>query len=648
MSKVRNSFVGAALVAIVCALGLGSPALAGDGVDPAVYRQWDVGDGRITLDVQDALFGEVVENLIRPRTRINIFVSEDAAAQRVTVRAVNLHWMRVLSEMTDRISGVLVREDRNLIKIERPRPFSYTFEDQTLAEIVQSIAEFAEASIIIAPEILKDADAKLTVVLKNTPWKAALAQAVRSAGDYALVESDYGILKVIPASKLAKTTDYYRFRYLRPPAPYRGVVTNQNDGGGSSGGGGGGGGGGSGGGGSDIVQHQVFVPTDDPSEQVKYFPIIEALSEVVAPDAGKVQYIPSTNTIIFSGTEPRVKQLKKMAEDLDVEPPQVFIDMNFVVTSNSDAINLGIDPGSGSFGAGFQGADIQHMLPFAAGSPGGLEEAITGTAFGAVPSGSFSYGTLTANQFRAVFSFIQRDSSSRIVQAPKLLALDNHEATIFIGESVRYARSSATTDQNGGLVFGIEEDPNSPVNVGFQLLVIPHVIPGEQKIMMTVIPQRRTLTGNTSTLPGFDRFTVGNQSIDLPRVQSNTLLTHMILRDRETAVIGGLLEDRDVKAVEKVPFFGDLPLAGLLFQGKEHSKVKEHLLITITPRILNGTDAANPCISDALMGRPSTVTSEWVDQFGQAAQSPGQGESIMTAPPSVSVPGTPVPVAPGR
>jgi type II secretory pathway component GspD/PulD (secretin) len=645
MSKVRNSFAGAALLAITLALGLGSPALAGEGVDPAVYRQWDVGDGRITLDVQDALFGEVVENLIRPRTRINIFVSEDAAAQRVTVRAVNLHWMRVLSEMTDRISGVLVREDRNLIKIERPRPFSYTFEDQTLAEIVQSIAEFAEASIIIAPEILKDADAKLTVVLKNTPWKAALHEAVRSAGDYALVEEDYGILKVIPSSKLAKTTDYYRFRYLRPPAPYRGIVTNQAQGGS---GGSGGGGGSSGGGGSDIVQHDVFVPTDDPSEQVKYFPIIEALAEVVAPDAGTVRYIPSTNTIIFSGTEPRVKQLKKMAEDLDVEPPQIFIDMNFVVTSNNDAINLGMDPGTGGLGASFQGGDIQTMLPFALGQPGGLEQSITGTAFGAVPAGAFSYGTLTTNQSRALFSFIQRDSSSRIVQAPKLLALDNHEATIFIGESVRYARSSATTDQNGGLVFGIEEDPNSPVNVGFQLLVIPHVIPGEQKIMMTVIPQRRTLTGNTSTLPGFDRFTVGNQSIDLPRVQSNTLLTHMILRDRETAVIGGLLEDREVKAVDKVPFFGDLPLAGLLFQGKEESKVKEHLLITITPRILNGTDAANPCISDALLGRPSTVTSEWVDQFGQAAQSPGQGESIMTAPPSVSVPSTPVPVAPGR
>ena len=126
-------------------------------------------------------------------------------------------------------------------------------------------------------------------------------------------------------------------------------------------------------------------------------------------------------------------------------------------------------------------------------------------------------------------------------------------------------------------MFGIEEDPNSPVNVGFQLLVIPHVVPGEKKIRMTVIPERRALTGTGIGLPGFDRINVSGQFIDLPRVQSSTLVTHMILRDNQTAVIGGLLEDRDVERVDKVPFLGGLPFAGLLFQGRGTTTVKVRL-----------------------------------------------------------------------
>ncbi len=240
-----------------------------------------------------------------------------------------------------------------------------------------------------------------------------------------------------------------------------------------------------------------------------------------------------------------------------------------------------------------------------------------------------------------MWNFLQRDTSSRVVQAPKLLALDNTEATIFIGDSVRYARTTAATNQNGGLEFSVEEDPNSPVNVGFQLLVIPHVIPGEQKIRMTVIPQRRALNG-TGPLPGFDRITVAGQSIDLPRVQSSTLVTHMILRDNQTAVIGGLLEDRDVERVDKVPFLGDLPILGLLLQGKEHTKVKDHLLITITPRIVTGTDATNCSISDELSGRAQRVATEYRDLEGRAAKAP----SCVAPPPPP--PPAPIPVAPSR
>ena len=217
-----------------------------------------------------------------------------------------------------------------------------------------------------------------------------------------------------------------------------------------------------------------------------------------------------------------------------------------------------------------------------------------------------------------------------MVQAPKILALDNQEATIFVGESIRYARSTAAVNQNGGLEFSVQEDENSPVNVGFQLLVIPHVIPGENKIMLLVIPQQRALSGTTSPVPGFERFTVAGQEIDLPRVASSTLVTQMLLRDKETAVIGGLLEDRKINGTDKIPVLGDLPILGALFRGKEESTDQQNLIITISPRILRGSDAANTTIGDELRVAARTCRPRAGDR---RTEHPGRRTAAVPTPP---------------
>jgi general secretion pathway protein D len=188
------------------------------------------------------------------------------------------------------------------------------------------------------------------------------------------------------------------------------------------------------------------------------------------------------------------------------------------------------------------------------------------------------------------------------------------------------------------------------VSVGFQLLVLPHVIPSEDKIMLTVIPQRRALSGKSSPLPGFDRLSVSGQFIDLPRVSSTALVTHMILKSRETAVIGGLLEEREQGGVDKVPLFGDIPIIGLMFQGKECTKVREHLLITITPRILRGSDSANCLITDELMGRQEKVAAEYADLSGQAVTAdPNVTGGACPPARQPAVPeAAPLPVAPTR
>lgn len=633
----RASLVGGVLLGSAIFLSAhAGRASAGDATDAASYREFDVGDGRVTFDVTDVPLKQLVSERIQPKTRVNIFVSPEAEGEKVTLRVVDLYWVHVLDAMVAKIGGVLVRKDLRLLQVERPTPVTMSFTNEDVQQVIKTIASSSGAQITVSPAV----KGTVTVNFTNVPWRAALKYVVETAGNYSLVEEDYGVLRVVPTELLELASDSYTFRYLRPPPPYKGIVKGGKSGGSSSSSSGGGGSGGSASVGADVVENAVFVPSDDPSKAEANFPIVAALRAIVEPDAGKVNYIPGSNAILFTGKAPHVRRVRQICEQLDVEPPQIFIDMNFISTNVTDASEFGMKTDSG-LQMGITGAGIDHRLPFAAGG-GGWADSISGTSFPPPSAGNFSYGKLDFTQTNLMFKFLKQNKCSKIVQAPKILALDNQEATIFVGESIRYARSTAASSQNGTLQFSIGEDENSPVNVGFQLLVIPHVIPGENKIQLLVIPQQRSLNGTSSPIPGFDRFTVSGQQIDLPRVASSTMVTQMILRDKETAVIGGLLEDRNTDQQDKIPGLGDLPIIGMLFRGQSKAKIQQNLIITITPQILRGSDAANTTMGDELAGRSDRLKGQF-NQLGTAAP-------VMAPPmPSpVAAPASPVPVAPAR
>lgn len=623
-------------------VAFGGRAIAAN--EASSLREFDIGDGKVTFDVADATFEQVVTQKIQPKTRVNLIVAPQAKTEKVTLRVLDLYWADALQAMAEQISGVLVRKSLNLLRVEKPPLVTIDATDEDINQVIKLIAAGASGGESINIAISPEVKGRISVNFNKVPWRAALKDVVETAGKYTLVESDYGVLRVVPTTSLELGSDKYQFRYLRPPPPYKGVIKTGASGGSSSSSSSstGGGSGGSASVGADIVESDVFIPSDDPSKAALNFPIVAALQSVVAPENGTVHYIPGVNAILITGTDPKRQAVLNLCRELDVEPPQVFIDMNFISTSNQDALDFGLSTDSG-FQMGFTGAGINHRLPFAAGgATSGWSEFISGTAFPPPSASTFSYGTLSFGQTNILFKMLKQDGCSKVVQAPKILALDNQEATIFVGESIRYARSDAASNQNGGLTFSVEEDDNSPVNVGFQLLVIPHVIPGENKIMLLVIPQQRALNGTTSPIPGFDRFTVSGQTIDLPRVQSSTLVSHMLLRDKETAVIGGLLEDRDTNSRDKLPILGDLPILGALFQGQSRSKVRQNLIITITPRILRGSDAANLTIDDELAGRSERNAAEFEQLGTPGAPTPPAAPACAPATP------TPAPVPMGR
>ena len=115
-------FLSLALIGLACLLQVGAPVQADERADPESYRGYDVGGGLVTLDVNDAPFGEVVRERIQSRTRVNIDVSREAMDLPITLKVVDLHWVLALEAMANKIGAFLVRRAPNLLVIERPKP----------------------------------------------------------------------------------------------------------------------------------------------------------------------------------------------------------------------------------------------------------------------------------------------------------------------------------------------------------------------------------------------------------------------------------------------------------------------------------------------------------------------------------------------
>ena len=205
----------------------------------------------------------------------------------------------------------------------------------------------------------------------------------------------------------------------------------------------------------------------------------------------------------------------------------------------------------------------------------------------------YTFGVLDFTNITPVLEFLKTDSESEIVQAPQLTVIDNKSATVFVGEQIHFAEEFSTTNQGGQLSRGIREaSENSPVKVGTQLMVMPHIVPDTNRVVLSIIPTSEQLTGTSSpAVSGFERFSVGESFIDLPRMSSRTVVTTLMMEDGQTAVIGGLINQSNSKNVTKLPWFGDLPVIGWLFKNNQLNNSINNLYIFITVRILrNGED----------------------------------------------------------
>ncbi|HVJ18655.1 MAG TPA: type IV pilus secretin PilQ, partial [Polyangiaceae bacterium] len=176
-------------------------------------------------------------------------------------------------------------------------------------------------------------------------------------------------------------------------------------------------------------------------------------------------------------------------------------------------------------------------------------------------------GSLGGNVHLAVrLSAAEASGTVRIISSPRILTLDNHEARISQGTLIPFSQVSAqgvqTTFQEAKL----------------QLLVKPHVT-ADGSISMHVKINRDEPDFNQTSARGD------------PTILKREAETELLIMDGHTAVIGGIYTRNTGRNLDQVPFFGDIPLLGLLFQRRRASDTRGELVIFLTPRIVNRAEA---------------------------------------------------------
>lgn len=244
-------------------------------------------------------------------------------------------------------------------------------------------------------------------------------------------------------------------------------------------------------------------------------------------------------TVIFQGTPSEVDQATQVLATLDAAPPQVVIEARMVDMSPETAKQLGFkfdwDP-----------------LSFTESNP-----------LGQIAGGAFRR---SAFGFNVNFEAMETRTDLKILAKPNISVIDGEEASIFIGDIVRFERLQSLSDA-GQQTFTIEEVP-----VGVALLCRPRVTDNE--VTLRVHP----------TVSFIKRFTGRND--DVPITSSREAETVVRLKDGETFAIGGLLREDEINTIQKLPILGDIPILGQLFRHRNKQKNKSEVTIFLTVRIV--------------------------------------------------------------
>jgi general secretion pathway protein D len=303
----------------------------------------------------------------------------------------------------------------------------------------------------------------------------------------------------------------------------------------------------------------------------------------------------ATNSLVISAPPETLAGLEKVIADLDRRRSQVLVEAIIVEMSDDTARELGVQfllSGTNSSTVPFVSTNYSRSAPNLLALTGALVSdnpftsvddttVATSLAQSAVSSllgltgltiggGGQSGDTL----FGAVLTAVQNDTKSRILSKPFNMTLDNGTSSLLVGQEVPISTGEVLSATNSNPFRTVERK-----KIGVGLDVTPR-ISNDGTIRLEIKQEVSSISGS-----------IGSVTPDLI-FNTREINTSVIADDGEIIVIGGLVQQEETEAKEKVPFLGDIPIAGRLFRSEGKSRGRTNLMVFIRPTIVRDREAA--------------------------------------------------------
>jgi type IV pilus assembly protein PilQ len=405
---------------------------------------------------------------------------------------------------------------------------SLNFQDIEVRSVLQLIADFTGINVVVSDTV----SGSLTLRLKNVPWDQALDIILKTKG--LAMRQTGNVMLVAPSEEIAarEKLELESQKQIEELEPMY----------------------------SEFIQVNYAKASDLAA-------LLKSSDTTLLSDRGMVTTDERTNTLLVQDTASKLVEIRQLVSTLDIPVRQVLIESRIVIASNDFSRDLGV-----KFGLSKQTEFNDDHIIAAGGTldsirnnniidpgfqPDGL--LVDLPVIGATSSIGLAVGKIGSHMLNLELTAMEAEGQGEVISSPRVLT--SNQRTAFIQSGVEIPYQEATSSGATSVSFK---------DAVLELKVTPQITPDDRIIMDLDVKKD----------------SVGEIFLGVPSIDTNEVSTQVLVDNGETLVLGGIYEQEKIKEVDRVPFFGELPLVDWMFKNTSITDDKAELLIFVTPKIV--------------------------------------------------------------
>ena len=391
-----------------------------------------------------------------------------------------------------------------------------------------------------------------------------------------------------------------------------------------------------------VTQNTIFVAQDTPAKRkeleqsvLKTFyltnlslptelqDVVNAIRAVL--DVQRVQQLLSQNALVVRGTPDQIALAEKLVEDLDKAHPEVIVDIAVMQISKDKSRTLGLSPPTSASVA------LQSNLNTTTPTTTGTTTTGVSTSTGSSNTGLElnTLGSLNATDFQvtipsANLSAVMGDTDTKLIQNPQVRSLDGQKASLKIGERLPVATGSFQPGIGGVGINPLVNTQFQYIDVGVNIDVTPHVH-SDREVSLKISMEISSEIGQAN-IGGITQPIIGQKKVDLGEIR---------LKDGESSLIGGILDDSQTKSLSGIPGLAQIPILKYLFGQTTTDHSSDETVFAITPHVIRGTDVSEINQRAIDIGTANTIELRHVSRPQAAGTAPPGQMPSQPANPSI-------------